>query len=602
MANVFFKRGLQANLPATGSNGAFYLTTDTNRLYVCNSDNGPLVELNQSINTVAKMSDLPTGTSEKAKGQYYYITELNALAYFDGTDWVQINPDTKLVDKEQDTAVTVASNIATVTHVIEDTFDTEKGGPNQSVGTVKVSGSGLVKITPIDDGFDIDVDVDYDLGVAAITDGAKVSLTGDGDTDDYVNFKGEGATTVTVNGKDVIISSTDENTTYSMELEEIDGANDGVNVKLMADGAVEADKFGIVSGTNITVEQDGENIKISAAGAANMYNEDVSLAFDENGKLTVGVKDGASDKPLTADVTPTIKYGKTEQPVTFADGTADLNVYTIDEVDELLEEVEKDFAQQLQVADALHYCGTVSQADKATKLNITKAHNGDTYKASEIIYVDPEADPKIMFANKGDLIIADGTEDEETGFLTSGTWEVISSGDDQVIIGDITENTYKVKDGTEVLAELELKTFGENLKDIEWVTSGSKLTGTIKHDGPGVADGSRTTAETAAAQNPTESLTFTVVSGLTYDANGHVIGAQTRDITVVDTDTTIPDTHNHLEAVVVSTTQSGTAVSVDTKVDMEDEDKHDAFAIDSSSLKLVAGEKKVSIDLEWGSF
>jgi DNA-binding beta-propeller fold protein YncE len=100
MANVFFKRGLQNALPATGTNGAFYLTTDTNRLYVCNSDNGPLVELNQSINTVTKMSDLPAGTSAAAKGQYYYITELNALAYHNGTEWVQINPDTKLVDKE----------------------------------------------------------------------------------------------------------------------------------------------------------------------------------------------------------------------------------------------------------------------------------------------------------------------------------------------------------------------------------------------------------------------------------------------------------------------------------------------------------------------
>ena len=36
MSNVYFKRGLQASLPSNSANivdGAFYLTTDTNRLY-----------------------------------------------------------------------------------------------------------------------------------------------------------------------------------------------------------------------------------------------------------------------------------------------------------------------------------------------------------------------------------------------------------------------------------------------------------------------------------------------------------------------------------------------------------------------------------------
>ena len=38
MANVLFKRGLQANLPKSNIiDGAFYLTTDTNRLYIGNN-------------------------------------------------------------------------------------------------------------------------------------------------------------------------------------------------------------------------------------------------------------------------------------------------------------------------------------------------------------------------------------------------------------------------------------------------------------------------------------------------------------------------------------------------------------------------------------
>jgi len=41
MANVLFKRGAQANLPSSTSavDGVFYLTTDTNRLYVGQGNN-----------------------------------------------------------------------------------------------------------------------------------------------------------------------------------------------------------------------------------------------------------------------------------------------------------------------------------------------------------------------------------------------------------------------------------------------------------------------------------------------------------------------------------------------------------------------------------
>jgi hypothetical protein len=58
MANVLFKRGPQANLPS-GSNqfiqdGAFYLTTDTNRLYYGENStgatgSGSLKLLNQTV-------------------------------------------------------------------------------------------------------------------------------------------------------------------------------------------------------------------------------------------------------------------------------------------------------------------------------------------------------------------------------------------------------------------------------------------------------------------------------------------------------------------------------------------------------------------------
>lgn len=77
MANVLFKRGLQANLPKSNIiDGAFYLTTDTNRLYVGN--NTELVELNKSITVVENVSELPKTGVEV--GQFYYISGTNKHA------------------------------------------------------------------------------------------------------------------------------------------------------------------------------------------------------------------------------------------------------------------------------------------------------------------------------------------------------------------------------------------------------------------------------------------------------------------------------------------------------------------------------------------
>lgn len=79
MANVMFKRGLHSALPKTGIiDGAFYLTTDTNRLYV--GQGTSLVELNKSITTVATKDQLPT--SGIAEGQFYYVTTGNILCWY----------------------------------------------------------------------------------------------------------------------------------------------------------------------------------------------------------------------------------------------------------------------------------------------------------------------------------------------------------------------------------------------------------------------------------------------------------------------------------------------------------------------------------------
>jgi hypothetical protein len=79
MANVKFKRGSQASLNTliqggVFDDGCFYLTSDTDRLYVAQSAN-ELVELNKSITVVDSVAKLPTSGVEV--GQFYYISGTN---------------------------------------------------------------------------------------------------------------------------------------------------------------------------------------------------------------------------------------------------------------------------------------------------------------------------------------------------------------------------------------------------------------------------------------------------------------------------------------------------------------------------------------------
>ena len=91
MATVSFKKGLLANLPSTYSEGTLYITTDERSMYLDVSDSAririgdfqefaTLTELQQNIN--------PSTTA------LYYVADMNVLAKWNGTGYVQINLDT----------------------------------------------------------------------------------------------------------------------------------------------------------------------------------------------------------------------------------------------------------------------------------------------------------------------------------------------------------------------------------------------------------------------------------------------------------------------------------------------------------------------------
>lgn len=109
MANISFKKGLLANLPKTFTEGAIYVTTDERAMYLDIDDSTRirLGDFQEFANLAAlQKNENPSTTA------LYYITDLNVLAKWNGSAYVQINLDTGATSVEvigSGNAVTAAS-------------------------------------------------------------------------------------------------------------------------------------------------------------------------------------------------------------------------------------------------------------------------------------------------------------------------------------------------------------------------------------------------------------------------------------------------------------------------------------------------------------
>lgn len=109
MAMVNFKKGLLANLPDAKVEGTFYVTTDERALYL-DVDGSTRVRIGD-FQEFATLEALQANTNPSTTA-LYYVTELNVLAKWNGTAYVQINLDTGATSIEvvgDGNAVTAAS-------------------------------------------------------------------------------------------------------------------------------------------------------------------------------------------------------------------------------------------------------------------------------------------------------------------------------------------------------------------------------------------------------------------------------------------------------------------------------------------------------------
>lgn len=91
MANVMFKKGLLAALPTTYAEGTFYVTTDERAIYLDVSDSAR-IRLGD-FQEFATVAALEANTNPSASA-LYYVADINCLAKWNGTAYVQINRDT----------------------------------------------------------------------------------------------------------------------------------------------------------------------------------------------------------------------------------------------------------------------------------------------------------------------------------------------------------------------------------------------------------------------------------------------------------------------------------------------------------------------------
>ena len=109
MAFVSFTKGLMASLPATYAEGTFYVTTDERAIYLDVSDSARIrIGDFQEVANIAALASVQNPSTTAL----YYATAENILAKYNGSSWVQINPDTGATSIEvtgKGNAVTAAS-------------------------------------------------------------------------------------------------------------------------------------------------------------------------------------------------------------------------------------------------------------------------------------------------------------------------------------------------------------------------------------------------------------------------------------------------------------------------------------------------------------
>lgn len=549
MAQVMFKRGHAADLKALDSSllrdGTFYITDDTDKLYIGYQPSPTKeVELRLLNQVVHNVAN---------------IAALPAIADAAVGEFYYCVGENVLATKK-------AAADTSWTQINADT-DTKVS----DVTTATAVASGVATVTT----------------TVKSTNKAGASA---GEKAGSFKIKGAGDNTITreTDGT-IVITGKNDNATYTLGTAEggkiaLKGAGTGatdteITVKGAGDIAITSDAEG-----NLTV--DGTTLKNAIADATqNVTITSVKNEFTADGKFTTEVATAAGSKTAPA-IAPIIKLGTNAAEYKFESGTATLPVYTKTEVD-----------NKFKTADAMVYMGTISKADDL--LAEVTVKRGWTYKvATAGSYAG-------VACKVGDLIIAkvDGTPTND-----STTWDVVPSGDDQTIVGDVSNTGITISDSAAdggVLAGFTIVN-GDCTTASGTLAANGKTT-EIKVNHAPVTEGTLATGSTAdVTQTAKGTAEFSAITGITRDAYGHITGTTVKKLTVVDT-----DTHHHVTAVATTATHTSSGAVVTTMLTQDGVTPNiqttlnvvsDNLTVTNGGTDGTTAKDTLKINLEWGTF
>ena len=586
MANVSFKRGLQADLPNSNIvDGAFYLTTDTNRLYVGGA-NDKLELLNQSIKfytydeVFRENSNVP-----KVEGQFYYLSDKNILCTFAKTkthpdgEWVQINPD-----HNDNTLVYVSGlnvtkgnstegNTKKLTYTItlnQEKKESSDGGAtpygDDITASFEINSEDLNKIAS-------NVSVGLESGdITNETNGFELKNSGGGaDSSKAVQIKGGDNVTITrAEDGNITIAATDTNTTYDLTSPigstniMLNGGDTGQapTIELLGDDKIilngesagqiafshaTSNVAGDYNATDVSVDNKFKVPQFTVDATGHISNaglKEITLPEDKDttyeitnidvvgtegqtgkGKLSISLK--ASN----GEAIPTVSTGDVLYHNITIDGTDYKklnqeslgNFYSTSKVDELITKAAANM-------NAMTYKGVV---DGVKFGQIEGPQNGDTYKASADFTINEQ------LVKQGDLVIYNGA-DLDAGKPNANDWDIVPSGND--IDSQFSLSLQKIGDEKKQTAlVLSNTTTGDDAGVIE-VAGNKGITTIIENGKLIIAHATESNAAGTVGQNTnlTPGAGGTInVPIITYDEQGHIKSATDNAITLpTDKDTT----------------------------------------------------------------
>lgn len=552
MANIAFKRGLAKNLPTSATDGVFYLTTDSHRLYV--GQGTSLVELNRYILEIADTNALPTNPHE---GDFVWVKDGNMLLVCTDPNntnslhrWTQINP----ADTDNDTKVTsiTTPNVSSTAEGITVSFNIKQSTTNNKNGRVTVLDEIPVSFTIAAEDLVTANEVAVDLDVAASNGGAKITTGGPGGDADggYVRVLPGSNVTMSVSGSDVTVNAKDTTYTLTAASDKItltNSAQTAQNITLADDDIVNltasgntitashaafnptkttstatdktpshGGKFKVIDGisTNASGHITGYTEKeITLPTDNNTTNASATIAADNTGKLSMSVTDSAG-KTVSANAADAIYYMVNGEKVA---NQGSIEFYTKEEVDGKFHDI-----------NAMVFKGTVGDTTKGADISALPTdgvERGWTYKVHTAGSFGGHS------CDVGDLLIATGIEDSTGEIITDLAWSYVPSGDDtdSKFTLSVASNKISLKNSTLNTAAGDVTIAAGN--DINVSTANSTIT--VKHQDFTTTEGTKANGGTLAHGG-----SFDVLEAIVTD-NGHVTGFNKKTFTLpADNNTT----------------------------------------------------------------